>query len=83
MAEEKKKKRPRAAKIEVYRKMCKACGICVEFCPAHVLKADEFGFPIVADLAACTACGLCVDRCPDLAIEVFKADNPEGKDGNG
>ena len=85
MAEEKKKKKIRAAKIEIDRKMCKACGICVDLCPAQALKSDEFGYPLVADLSACTACNLCVDRCPDLAIEIFKAarTDAKGTDGDG
>lgn len=70
MVETQKKRKARA--IEFYRKSCKACGICVAFCPAKTLGKDEYGYPIVVNLDACTTCNLCVDRCPDLAIEVFK-----------
>ena len=72
-------KKRKAKAIEIYRKSCKACGICVAFCPVKSLGTDKLGYPIVINLDACTACNLCVDRCPDLAIEVFKEDG--GKDG--
>lgn len=83
MTEQKKPRKNRASRIEFDRRMCKACAICVDLCPSHALKNDEFGRPQVADLDACTACMVCVDRCPDLAIEIFKAEKKEGGDGNG
>ncbi|MEI7542990.1 MAG: ferredoxin family protein [bacterium] len=65
-------KKRKAKEVIIYRKSCKACGICVAFCPAKTLGTDELGYPIVVNLDACTACNLCVDRCPDLSIEVIK-----------
>jgi len=71
--------------IRIDKKFCKACGICIEFCPTKVFDADEFGYPVVARLDACTGCKLCEDRCPDLAIEVIeeKKEEKEEKDGKG
>lgn len=62
--------RKRAARITVNRSWCKRCGICMAFCPAGVLRADQRGYPEVADLAGCSVCRLCELRCPDFAIEV-------------
>ncbi len=56
--------------IEIKEGWCKACGLCVSFCPWGVLRADEEGRPIVVKPEACTNCKLCELHCPDLAIEV-------------
>lgn len=55
--------------IIINEKYCKACSICVDFCPTNVL---EIRGPVVAvrDLEACTRCQLCEIRCPDFAIQV-------------
>ena len=42
--------------LELNPVWCKGCGVCVEFCPKHVLKLD------------CVACGLCESLCPDFAV---------------
>ncbi len=80
MPETQKKRKAKA--INIYRKCCKACGICVAFCPVKSLGTDEYGYPIVVNIDACTACNICVDRCPDLAIEIIKetADKPVQKE---
>lgn len=62
--------RKRAARITVNRSWCKLCGICMAFCPAGILRADQRGYPEAADSAGCTVCRLCELRCPDFAIEV-------------
>lgn len=46
---------------------CKGCGICVAFCPKHVLDLED-GKVIIKDLEACIQCGQCELRCPDFAI---------------
>ncbi|MEG1314440.1 MAG: 4Fe-4S binding protein [Anaerovoracaceae bacterium] len=50
---------------------CKGCGICVEFCPKHVLALDHEKV-IIKNPDACIGCGLCELRCPDYAIFVEK-----------
>lgn len=68
MAETKKKKD--IPKIDIYKAWCKACGICVAFCPTGVLATDEGGYPYVKDIEKCINCGWCEIRCPDFAITV-------------
>ena len=53
---------------------CKGCGLCVEVCPAFILKLSEEDFnkkgyrPIeVTDMDKCTGCRLCEWLCPDWA----------------
>jgi 2-oxoglutarate ferredoxin oxidoreductase subunit delta len=61
------KKLPR---IEISERRCKACSICVDFCPTNVLEIKGTTC-VVKDLEACTRCQLCDLRCPDFAIRVF------------
>ena len=68
MAETKKKKE--TPKIDIFRAWCKACGICVAFCPTGALARDEAGNPYVKDIEKCINCGWCEIRCPDFAITV-------------
>jgi 2-oxoglutarate ferredoxin oxidoreductase subunit delta len=65
----KKKEEPR---IDIYKAWCKACGICVAFCPTGALAKDETGSPYVKDIDKCISCGWCEIRCPDFAITVEK-----------
>lgn len=61
---------PKKGEPKVDRELCKACGICIAFCPQKVLAPDTEGIPVVARPDACNACQLCFYRCPDFAIEV-------------
>lgn len=56
--------------IDINMNWCKACGICMEFCPQKVFDKDREGKPVIIDLAACTGCRICETRCPDYAIAV-------------
>lgn len=60
--------------IDINKKWCKGCRICVEFCPKSVLTTDEFGKAEIDDIEKCTGCGLCELRCPDFAIVVREAE---------
>ncbi len=62
-----KKEVPR---IDIFKAWCKACGICVAFCPTGVLAKDEAGVPYVKEIEKCINCGWCEIRCPDFAITV-------------
>lgn len=59
---------------------CKACGLCVAFCPNEVLKLNEkqingqgYTPAYAANMEKCTGCGICAMMCPDVAITVERA----------
>jgi 2-oxoglutarate ferredoxin oxidoreductase subunit delta len=79
MADVKKKKRE--PKIDIYKAWCKACGICVAFCPTGVLARDEGGYPYVKEAEKCIHCGWCEIRCPDFAITVEHKEKERKKTG--
>lgn len=58
-------------KLCVDTRLCKGCGICIEFCPKKVLELDAMGKILVVNEQACVCCGQCEMRCPDYAIEVI------------
>jgi 2-oxoglutarate ferredoxin oxidoreductase subunit delta len=66
-----------SVKISVNREWCKACGICIEFCPKNVLVSDEQGKPNPINIDACIKCGLCELRCPDFAITVEEVEDKD------
>ncbi|WP_084813387.1 4Fe-4S binding protein [Desulfogranum japonicum] len=56
--------------IEFYHDWCKACGICIAFCPRHIIIADKNGKPGIEDPDKCIGCRFCEMHCPDFAITV-------------
>lgn len=65
-------------KLEIREDRCKACGICVEYCPQNCLElTDRFnpqGYHPVGLKRPddCTGCAICARMCPDVVIEVWK-----------
>ena len=58
--------------VVLHAAWCKACGICIAFCPrkaltANIEQSDDLGKPIW-DADLCVRCTLCEQRCPDFAI---------------
>lgn len=49
---------------------CKACGICIEFCPKEVYDYSALGQPVASRAQDCTLCMICVHRCPDFAVTI-------------
>ncbi|PJA27541.1 MAG: 4Fe-4S ferredoxin [candidate division Zixibacteria bacterium CG_4_9_14_3_um_filter_46_8] len=63
-----KKKRTNPTPINIYRRWCKGCSICIVLCPQNVFEADPDGYPVVAHPFDCNQCGICWLHCPDFAI---------------
>ncbi len=63
-------------KLYIEERYCKGCGICIEFCPAKVLKQSEkmnskgYFPPESQEMEKCKKCGMCSLLCPDFAIVV-------------
>ncbi len=57
----------------IYLDWCKACGICIAFCPRRVFDADENGQPLAARPDDCIGCRFCEQHCPDFAISISDA----------
>lgn len=70
-------------RIRVDNKLCKGCGICIEFCPMKVYDLSEelsergVRYPLPKRCEKCTGCQLCEIMCPDMAIEVENGDDKD------
>ena len=67
-----KKYEDERTRIIVNETWCKACGICIHYCPKNVLDEKDNGSPAAARIGDCIQCMLCELRCPDFAIRVEK-----------
>ncbi|WP_457574654.1 4Fe-4S dicluster domain-containing protein [Desulfolithobacter sp.] len=56
--------------VAFYLAWCKACGICIAFCPQKIIAADKNGKPYMTDSDRCVGCRFCEIHCPDFAITV-------------
>nr|WP_268745245.1 MULTISPECIES: 4Fe-4S binding protein [Thermodesulfobacterium] len=60
--------------MKIDENRCKACGLCIHFCPKQVLAFSEKrnlqGYKIVyaKNPEACTMCGICYLVCPDIVF---------------
>ncbi len=54
--------------LNIFLHWCKACNLCIAFCPTKVLEPDRDGKPIIAHPELCTQCEICWVHCPDFAI---------------
>ncbi|MEJ6950963.1 4Fe-4S dicluster domain-containing protein [Natronospora cellulosivora (SeqCode)] len=68
-------------KLDINKKRCKGCMLCVRACPQKILKMskdfNQKGYhPVeLVDHDKCTSCGLCAMVCPDVVIKVFRKDD--------
>jgi 2-oxoglutarate ferredoxin oxidoreductase subunit delta len=64
--------------IDIYLQRCKGCGLCVEFCPKHIIELspdlNSIGYhpASLMDAEKCTACALCALMCPEGGISVYR-----------
>lgn len=68
-----KKEPPKKKKlydIAFYHDWCKACGICIAFCPKKIITPDKSGKPMIEEPDQCIGCRFCEIHCPDFAITV-------------
>lgn len=62
--------------IDTHR--CKGCGLCVEFCPKHILELsaelNAIGYhpAQLKNADQCTSCALCAQMCPETGITVHR-----------
>jgi 2-oxoglutarate ferredoxin oxidoreductase subunit delta len=66
--------KPQRARVRVFGRWCKGCGLCIAFCPKDVFAEDDQHHPVVAHPENCVACQWCAIHCPDFAITVDMVD---------
>jgi 2-oxoglutarate ferredoxin oxidoreductase subunit delta len=54
----------------IFLDWCKACGICIAFCPKHVFEINAAGKSVVKNSDDCIGCRFCEVHCPDFAITI-------------
>ncbi|MHB9131438.1 MAG: 4Fe-4S dicluster domain-containing protein [Armatimonadota bacterium] len=70
------------AYLKINAEVCKACMLCIEFCPKQCLALGEelnsrgFHPAALVQPDACTGCRICASMCPDVCIEVFRERKP-------
>ena len=74
---------PLKGTIVVDENLCKACELCIEACPQHVIELDmdtisPRGFhPAHLSKDGCTGCEICAIVCPEAAITVYREKRAE------
>ncbi len=56
--------------VSFYLDWCKACGICIAFCPKQIIKVRKSGKPYIEEPDLCIGCRFCEIHCPDFAVNV-------------
>jgi len=68
---------------QIFEDWCKACGICIAFCPAKVFEKSANDKPVIKNPDACTGCRFCEFHCPDFAISIQERYPDRRKKKNG
>lgn len=66
--------------VAFYRDWCKACGLCMAFCPKKIIVPDGSGKPVVKEPDQCIGCRFCEMHCPDFTITVSERRPKRRKD---
>lgn len=70
-------------RVEFNEKRCKACGLCVDVCPAGIIRVNTDRVQVnglgCAEITEnkCIGCRSCVTVCPDTVISLYKEENGE------
>lgn len=68
--------------VVIQQERCKGCGLCVAFCPQHVLTIDNDtlnakGYhPAALTAEGCSGCSICSWVCPDTCFTVYREAPP-------
>ena len=72
------------AKVTFNEEKCKGCGLCVTFCPKHILQmapvrinAKGYHPAGITDEGACIGCASCAMMCPDCCISIYQLEEGE------
>ena len=67
------------ASVTFQEEKCKGCGLCVTFCPKHILqmapvRINAMGYHPAECIyqSQCIGCASCARMCPDVVIKVEK-----------
>ena len=67
------------ASVTFQEEKCKGCGLCMTFCPKHILQmapvrinAKGYHPAECIDQSQCIGCASCARMCPDVVIKVEK-----------
>jgi 2-oxoglutarate ferredoxin oxidoreductase subunit delta len=66
------------SKVEIAEARCKACGLCIAFCPRDALqpaeRTNERGLHPAEqpDPGKCRGCASCALMCPEAAMIVYR-----------
>ncbi len=56
----------------IYRSWCKACGLCIAFCPTNIYGREEAGRPVAENPDACIGCRLFAGHPITPASEIME-----------
>jgi NAD-dependent dihydropyrimidine dehydrogenase PreA subunit len=65
-----KPEEPSYSWLEIDRKKCNRCGLCVEMCPMDVLRLGSGKVPYMRYRDDCWYCDVCVSVCPRKAVSM-------------
>ena len=68
---------PKKGKIQIDTELCKACGLCIEYCPTSSIdlgsRYNAKGYYAACwNGGECNGCAICALMCPEAAIEVWR-----------